>query len=561
MTGLNAQGVTIVLTTHYLEEAEKLCDRIAIIDRGRVIADKTTRELVEMAREKIVRVTVERDLDAAPRHEEFAKAEMIDPRTLEITYDKDRTNAGRVLGELRALGYTIEDVTTREADLEEVFVELTGGRTMSSIGDPGRAGHFAHDLATRLFPINRSLTGPGTRETLAILAEHLPDLRIHEVPSGAKAFDWEVPDEWSVREAWIADEAGRRVVDFADHNLHLVGYSEPVDEWMDREALDAHLHSLPDQPDAIPYVTSYYKRRWGFCLTHEQREALPDGRYHVRVDSTLEPGVLNYGELVVPGASEEEVFLSTYVCHPSMANNELSGPVVATAIARWLAEADRRFTYRLVFIPETIGSIVYLSRNLDHLRERMIAGFNLTCIGDERAYSYLPSRAGDTLADRAARQALAAIDPGFARYSWLERGSDERQYCAPGVDLPVASIMRSKYWEYPEYHTSLDDLDLVTPAGLQGGFDAVRLAIECLETDAVLRVTVLGEPQLGKRGLYPNTSAKGSAMAVRTMMDLISYCDGERSLIEIGAIVGAPAAELARIARPLIENGLLERVR
>jgi aminopeptidase-like protein len=269
--------------------------------------------------------------------------------------------------------------------------------------------------------------------------------------------------------------------------------------------------------------------------------------------------VLNYAELILPGSSEEEVMLSTYVCHPSMANNELSGPVVTLALARWLSSLeDRRYTYRIVFVPETIGSIVYLSRNIEHLKRWVKAGFNITCIGDERCYSYLPSRAGNTLSDRAALHVLKHIDPEFKRYSWLDRGSDERQYCSPGVDLPIATIMRTKYGEFPEYHTSLDDLNLVTAKGLVGGFNALRQAIQVIENNVLLKSNVLCEPQLGKRGLYPTLSTKESGEQVRAMMNLISYCDSKHDLLDIAEIIGEPVGKLVDILKPLIAHGLIE---
>ena len=421
-----------------------------------------------------------------------------------------------------------------------------------------RLGERMHSWAGDLFPICRSITGPGVRETLKYVQNILPELKIHSVPSGTRAFDWTVPDEWMIHDAFITDESDKRIVDFQKHNLHILGYSEPVDKWMTLEELDPHLYSLPDQPNAIPYVTSYYKQRWGFCLTYNQYKSLKPGRYHAVIDSILKPGMLNYGELILPGESNKEVFLSTYICHPSMANNELSGPVVTMALAQWLTTiAKRRYTYRFVFIPETIGSIVYLSRNLDHLKQHVIAGFNITCIGDDRAYSYVPSRDGNTLSDKAALHVLKHIDPKFKRYTWLDRGSDERQYCAPGVDLPVATIMRSKYGEYPEYHTSLDDLDFVTPIGLEGGYNALKKAIKIIEKNVYLKSSVLGEPQLGKYGLYPTISTKTSGEQVRSMMNLLSYCDNQNSLLDIAELLDEPFWELWPIVEKLVDSGLL----
>jgi aminopeptidase-like protein len=426
---------------------------------------------------------------------------------------------------------------------------------------PTDTGADLHTWATELFPICRSLTGDGVRTTLAYLKTLLPSLELHEVPSGTRALDWTVPDEWNIRDAYIADLDGRRLVDFQESNLHVVGYSEPVDQVMSRDELEPHLHSLVEQPDAIPYVTSYYRRTWGFCLTQAHRQQLSAGPFQVRIDSTLEPGSLTYADVVIPGETDDEVLLSTYMCHPSMANNELSGPVVTVALGRWLSSLPaRRYTYRLVFAPETIGAIVYLSRHLDHLRERVRAGWVVTCIGDDRAYSYVPSRLGGTLADRVSRCVLHESVPAWVEYSFLERGSDERQWCSPGADLPVCSVMRSKYGTFPEYHTSLDGLDVVTPAGLQGGLDVLRRCIEVLESNRRWRAVLPGEPQLGPRGLYPTTSYKGSATDARVMMNVLAYCDGDHDVLRLAERTGAPTAVVVEILERLSTAGVIEAV-
>jgi aminopeptidase-like protein len=379
------------------------------------------------------------------------------------------------------------------------------------------------------------------------------------VPSGTKVFDWVIPPEWYVREAYIITPDGKKICDYSINNLHLVGYSIPFRGRMKLEELQKHLHSLPEQPNAIPYITSYYEERWGFCLTQEQRDLLEDGEYEVVVNSKLFEGQLNYGELILPGESDQEIFLSTYICHPSMANNELSGPTVATYLAKWLSELKtKRYTYRFVFIPETIGSITYLSKNYINLKKKVVAGFNISCVGDERSYSYLPSRNGNTISDKVAKHVLKWIDPDYKSYTWLDRGSDERQYCAPGIDLPIASILRTKYGQYPEYHTSLDNLDsVVTPKGLNGGYWALRKALELVEKNKIYKVNILCEPQMGKRGLYPTLSTKKSGREVKTMMNLLSFCDGEHSLIDIAEKINLPAWDLYELIEKLVSHDLI----
>jgi aminopeptidase-like protein len=422
-------------------------------------------------------------------------------------------------------------------------------------------GEILHGWMRDLFPICRSLSGPGVRETLAYLKGLMPGLEVKSIASGTKVLDWTVPEEWAIRDAYIADETGRRVVDFRASNLHVVGYSEPVDREMSLDELQPYLYSLPDQPDAIPYITSYYKRRWGFCLTDTARRALRPGRYRARIDSTLAPGELNYAELKIPGTSGKDILVSTYICHPSMANNELSGPVVATALARWAAGLpERRYGLRFVFVPETIGAIILLSRALDELKRTVEAGFVLTCMGDERAWSFLGSRLGGTLADRAALHVLGHAAPGFKSYDFLERGSDERQYCAPNVDLPVVSVMRTKYADYPEYHTSLDDLALVTPRGLGDSAGMMARIIATIEANATYRTLTLGEPQLGPRGLYPDISTKNTKAVVRDMMNTLVYADGTRDVIAIADRIGVPALEVAAIAGKMVQAGVMEAV-
>lgn len=431
---------------------------------------------------------------------------------------------------------------------------------MSGCRDSDSTGEQILAFAKQLFPITRSLTGEGVRQTLMLIQEQVPGLVIQELPSGTRCFDWTVPQEWQISEAYIEDASGNRIIDFRNHNLHVVGYSMPVDETLELEELQKHLHSLPNMPTAIPYVTSYYADRWGFCLTHVQREQLKPGRYRAVIKSEKFDGVLNYAELILKGSSEKEVLISTYVCHPSMANNETSGPSVVTYIAKWLASIDRRYTYRIVFLPETIGSICYLSQNLPAMKAGTVAGFNVSCIGDDRTYSMIESRKANTLTDRVAKHVLAHIGTPTQIHTFLERGSDERQYCSPGVDLPVVGLSRTRFSSYPEYHTSHDDFNVVTASGLKGGYEFVKACIELLEGNRRYIAAQLCEPQLGRRGMYPSLGAGRIETAVEDMLNVLAYSDGATDLLEISERCAMPFDRARRAANLLLSEDLLRQV-
>lgn len=421
-----------------------------------------------------------------------------------------------------------------------------------------QAGLDMHELMRKLWPICRSISGQGVRDSLAIMARELPELKFHEIASGTQCFDWKVPNEWNIRDAYIVAPDGTKICEFKKNNLHVMGYSIPVNTELELEDLQPHLYSLPQLPNAIPYVTSYYKERWGICISQTERDGLKPGRYKILIDSTLELGVLNYADLVLPGESKEEILLSTYICHPSMANNELSGPTVAIALAKWLkAIPRRRYTYRFVFIPETIGSIIYLSRNLEYLKQHTIAGFMISCVGDDRTYGFMPSRQGNSLADRTAQHALKHHAVNFDSYSFLMRGSDERQYCSPGVDLPIASLFRSKYNTYPEYHTSLDDMTFATPTGLLGGLQSFQRAIQSIEANHKYKALILCQPNLGSRGLYPTLSTHDTFNKVFGLINVFAYADGERDLLAIADLLELPVWELAKAALDLQKHDLI----
>ena len=420
---------------------------------------------------------------------------------------------------------------------------------------------FAH--VETLFPICRSITGPGLRQTLRYIGERIP-LDMREVPTGTPVLDWEIPREWHPRAGWIRTLSGETVVDFAEHSLHLLQYSRPVPECVvPMETLRAHLHSLPDQPDLIPYRTAYYAAdAWGFCLPHRRLEAMRDSAYRVMIDAELAPGALTYGECVLPGEEAGEVLISAHACHPSLANDNLSGLACALELARWLMQRKRRrLTWRFLFIPGTIGAIAWLAANRD-AAERIRHGLVLTCLGDGAPLTYKASRRGDAAIDRIVAHVLrheASQDaPENRLLPFSPYGYDERQYCSPGFDLPVGCLQRSVHGTFPEYHTSADDLALVRPEHLARSFAALQAIAEAIEGDATyLSTAPYGEPQLGRRGLYRPVGGESASWDQMALLWTLNLADGRHSLLDVAERAGKPFAAILTAADALVEKGLL----
>ena len=416
------------------------------------------------------------------------------------------------------------------------------------------------DLIESLFPICRSITGDGVRQSLALLQDIIP-LEIVEVPSGTSALDWQVPKEWNVKDAYIKDASGDRLVDFRKNNLHVLNYSTPVDRTMPLSELRLHLFSLPDQPELIPYRTSYYDENWGFCLPHRQLEALHDGNYHVVIDSSLEDGSLSYGECFLPGQSQQEVLISTHICHPSLCNDNLSGIAVATFLAESLRARDTRYSYRFLFVPVTIGAIAWLARNEDKL-SNIRHGLVASNLADKGGFTYKKSRSGRSTIDRVAESVLRSSGVEYEIREFLPYGYDERQYGSPGFDLPVGSLSRTPYGEYPEYHTSADNLDFISHENLRQSLNIYKKIVDELERSRYFRnLHPKGEPQLGRRGLYKKvggeTDQKEAQMA---MLWLLNAADGKTSLRDVAELSNIDLSSITKMAERLAAHGLLEEV-
>lgn len=425
--------------------------------------------------------------------------------------------------------------------------------------DPVQRGRELYDLVARLYPVCRSITGNGFRRSLGMLGEKVP-MVLHEVPSGTQVFDWTVPNEWNIQEAWIKNAQGERILDFSNSNLHVVNYSTPVHQKMSLAELRPHLHSLPDAPDWIPYRTSYYRETWGFCLPHRQLLSLPEGEYEVFIDSRLEPGNLTYGELLIQGQTQDEVLISCHACHPSLCNDNLSGMAVAAGVARLLSDLRLRYSYRFLWIPGTIGSITWLARN-EGIIPRIKHGLVLSCLGDSGIFNYKRSRTGKAEIDRAVEHVLQHSREKFAVSDFTPFGYDERQYNSPGINLPVGCLMRTPNGKYPEYHTSADNLSLVSPRAMALSTVHLLKVIEVIEGNArCLNLHPKCEPQLGRRGLYRQMGGTENNRQEQAMLWLLNLSDGGHSLLDIAERSGIEMSALIDVTGLLIEKGLLQKV-
>ena len=423
-------------------------------------------------------------------------------------------------------------------------------------------GEQMYELCSKIYPVYRHLMGDGIRTTLEMLNEFIIDtgfqLHLTEVKTGKLVSDWRIPKEWVIREGYIEDEEGNHIVDVKDNNLHIVGYSTPIDKWLELKDIMEYIYTQPEQPDVIPYVTSYYRENTGFCMSENMRKNLKQGKYHLFIDSEFQTGSLTYADLIMPGRCEQEVMICTYICHPSMANDNCSGLALLASLIKYIADIpNRKYTYRFVVQPETIGAIAYITDHREALK-KVIAAFNLSCVGDNNCYSLIESPYADTYADKIMKNLLKNRE-NVIYYSYLDRGSDERQYAAPGVDVPMVCFCRSKFGCFPEYHTSADNMSFVSSDGFQGSYDLMTEAIQVIEHNAKYKAKILCEPQLSRRGLQASISQKGKYDEVLKLRNVISYADGRNDLISLGEILKESAYDLINRVKVLEENGLIEK--
>ena len=422
--------------------------------------------------------------------------------------------------------------------------------------------YFAKD---ELFGICRSITGQGIQKTLRLIQKKYKDLRIINFKSGQKAFDWKIPKEWNISDAYILDPNNKKIIDFKINNLHLVGYSIPINKLISKKELIKKFHYIKNQKYAIPYVTSYYNLNWGFCVTYDffkkfLKQYNKKDKFRVVIKSSFKKnGKLSLGELLIKGKKKQEILVSTYICHPSMANNELSGPIVSMSLIEYFKKKKQpEYSLRFLFVPETIGSISYLSKNLKKLQNYVLGGYNLTCIGDDRQHSCMFSKYKDSPSDLALIKAYKKLKiKNYKVHSFLDRGSDERQYNSPGINLNIASIFRTKYWNYPEYHTSLDNFDLVTLKGVRGGFNVAKNAINILLKEIYPKYSLLCEPQMSKRKLYPNVSKKNIKNTFKSYLDFVQYADGKNTLKDICKYTNIKLDKGKKIYNVLIKEKIL----
>ena len=419
------------------------------------------------------------------------------------------------------------------------------------------SGKKMYSLMERLYPLTRSITGNGTRQTLNIIKEYIPII-INEVPTGTPVFDWIIPKEWNITDAYVKNSKGERVIDFKKNNLHVLSYSQPVNTKMTLEELKPHLYTLPEQPDVIPYMTTYYKEGWGFCLSHQSFSGLKEDMYEVVIESTLSQGSLTYAELYIKGETKDEIIFSSYICHPSMCNDNLSGPVLLTALVEGMIGKKHRYSYRFLLVPETIGALAWLSRNDNNLAS-VKGGLVITCVGDSGDMTYKRSKQGDAYIDKVVEKVLRDTGSPHKVIDFFPMGSDERQFCSPGFNLPMGSLVRTLYGCFPEYHTSADDLDFVKAEYLEDSLMRYREVVEVLEwNETYINQSSKGEPRLDKRGLYRAIGIKTNTKMEEAILWTLSFSDGQYSLLDIANRSSMSFALIKEASMQLVEHGLLK---